>query len=199
MYVRVGGVGVMEGFEDYSYVDGGQYKFVPANFDMARRYMNDVGLVYMYDPISLSPNIALIPLPTPGDTNLDHLRATLTGFGLSIDNPFFVLRYMNFPVMPESWCLTRHNFADPSTLCTDTIDAGHLPCLENHGGPLTALVGGRQVLIGVGSDIDEPCGAGHHGVFTRITAHLSWINSIMANPPAPPAPTPEPTFFESPK
>lgn len=93
--------------------------------------------------------------------------------------------------MAESWCLTRHGWADANTLCTDTL-GDQSPCLEDSGGPLTAVVGGQRVVIGVGSTVNEICAAGHHGVFTRVSAHLTWINNYLNNPPAPPITTPIP-------
>lgn len=55
---------------------------------------------------------------------------------------------------------------------------------------MTAVVAlGQRVIIGVGSTVNELCAAGHHGVFTRVSGHLAWINNIINNPPAPPPPT----------
>lgn len=80
IYARFGGINIFEGFEEYTYVEYPEYKFTYANYDITRPYINDIGLIFLYDvssDLTNSPNIGLIPLPTPAD--LVGLSSTITG------------------------------------------------------------------------------------------------------------------------
>lgn len=68
----------------------------------------------------------------PPTADLVGLQSTVSGFGSSVTDPTTVLRHITFPVMSESWCLTRHGWSDANTLCTDTL-GDESPCLEDSG------------------------------------------------------------------
>lgn len=79
-YIRMGSINLMEGSEWYTFIEGDQFFFVYDDYDFTRRFHNNIGLVYMYDGAVLSSNVQPIALPLASDTNLDNVRAKVTGY-----------------------------------------------------------------------------------------------------------------------
>ncbi|KAG5669662.1 hypothetical protein PVAND_017545 [Polypedilum vanderplanki] len=185
IYVRLGTVNLMEGAEWYTYIDDQSHFYVDENFNSAIPYVNDIGLIHaveMSASVIDGTYIRPIDILESTTTNLDYLQSTVTGFGPSRTSPETVLRYVTMPIMPNTWCQRQHGATRVTggMMCTDTLN-DESPCLEDSGAPLTATVAGQNVIVGIGSTWTETCTYSHHGIFTRVAPHASWIRRIIAS------------------
>lgn len=84
--------------------------------------------------------------------------------------------FINAPIMSNSWCTLLHgDRITASKMCVDSLDID-VTCIEGNGGPLRAVVGGRDTVVGIGAVWSISCTKSHHGIFTRVGSHLTWIN-----------------------
>lgn len=152
------------------------------SFNIFDPYLNDIAVVRLpaaTASILTNPNIGLIDLPT-SDVNTDLLSGTLTGFSVQEPDFTYHLKFLQAPIMTNSWCQIQHG-ADRITgskMCVDSLDLD-VTCIEGNGGPLKANIGGRDVVVGIGAIWTSICSRSHHGIFTRVGAHLTWLNSVI--------------------
>lgn len=151
------------------------------SFNYLTPYENDIALINLprasLDIIGPTVNTIAIPDDNVGT---DGLQGVLSGF--SIQEPDFNLHlmFLTAPVMSNAWCSLEHNDRNwiPSKMCVDALTLD-VTCIEGNGGPLTANVGGRNTIIGIGALWTQSCVRSHHGVFTRVGSHVAWINSVI--------------------
>lgn len=161
-------------------------------------FANDVALIELAGPAD-APAMPLID-PELAGNDLSGLKASVIGFGRTregsdeTDLPL-ALQEATLPVVALERC--RAAFAD-SPLAGNRLDDGNLcagfagggvdACQGDSGGPLVARAeNGDFVQIGLVS-WGEGCGrAGRFGVYTRLAAHIGWLQAVSRNALAPPA------------
>jgi hypothetical protein len=156
------------------------YQHPSFNYDAP--YENDISLIFLpaaTASILSSPYIDVIDIPT-SNVPTDGVSGTLTGFAITEPDFNYHLKFISAPIMSNAWCevqhITRNWFT--SKMCVDALNID-VTCIEGNGGPLTAVVGGRNTVVGVGAVWTTECHQSHHGVFTRVGSHLTWINSVI--------------------
>ena len=178
-------------------------------------YVNDIALLRLSSDLDLSgPNRAAIQLPFSVDAGSWPARGaamTATGWGCtdvlgfeqSCSNYPDSLRSVGLSVQadPTDWrCAGLTGYWAPLMMCAGSAGGGSDTCSGDSGGPLVSGSGSTAVLAGITS-WGEGCGlAGYPGVYTRVTAYVSWISGqtgITAVPATPVAATPAVDGFNS--
>ena len=137
---------------------------------------NDIAVIRLNSPVSLTDAIQIVGLPTRADVENDYLNAVATasgwgltdGYGVKVSD---VLNYIVVRVISDREC--RDAFAPvipPKTLCTS---GEHLTsvCAGDSGSPLVR----DGVVIGVSAFVSTHCQARFPSGWTRVTDFLDWI------------------------
>lgn len=80
---------------------------------------------------------------------------------------------------PEGDCLRfarLRNFSAADIICAKSVKEGEDACYGDSGGPLTRLVGGRRVLVGIVAAGIGCAVKGVPGVYTRVANFRPWID-----------------------
>lgn len=142
----------------------------------------DIGLIHLQVPFNLNNFASAIPLPPNGQ--IASGTSTLHGWGsvsrgLRPEYPD-ILQTVSKPVLLFSLCRSLLGSNSPlheTNLCTGPITGGVSACSGDSGGPLVQ----NGQLIGVVSWGVVPCGLpGAPSVYTRVSAHITWINEIRS-------------------
>lgn len=142
----------------------------------------DIGLIHLQQPFALNNFASIIPLPPNGQ--IASGTSTLHGWGSTSRGlkPIYpdILQTVSKPVLLYSLCRSLLGSNSPlheTNLCTGPITGGTSACSGDSGGPLTQ----NGQLIGVVSWGVVPCGLpGAPSVYTRVSAHITWINEIRS-------------------
>lgn len=127
-------------------------------------------------------------IPNPYDPNSCYSAAYPGGTGTTAT----VLQTVpsGIPFVADATCEGFYgaDFRRESMLCAGNAPSPGTPrndtCSGDSGGPLTASVGGRRVLVGVTS-WGYLCGVPNRpGVYGRVTSALGWICDTVTSPPA---------------
>lgn len=147
---------------------------------------NDVGLIKL--PMDMvGANIQPIPMATSGDFVGTDVRAS--GFGLTEENVQSAdLLKQNLRTISNEECRMTYRtgtLVTENTLCVTWVNMeGDNVCNGDSGGPLSTVINGQDVLIGVASFVSSNgCTAGDPAGFSRTTAFADWIQMTMANNP----------------
>lgn len=148
---------------------------------------NDVGLVKLTEN-AVGDNISPIPMATSGDFTGIDVRAS--GFGITEEGTQSAdLLKIDLRTITNQECSQVYHSAPElvtdNTLCVTWKNMeGDNVCNGDSGGPLSTLIDGQQVLIGVASFVSSNgCQAGDPAGFSRTSAFADWIQRTMdANP-----------------
>lgn len=159
----------------------GLYKHPEFNNDT---FANDIALVHLNEPYSLTSNIDVVQLTEKNFSNRDLLEdeVVLVGWGLAENNrPSYIMQFGRMTIVPLSYCekFYRPNVND--VYCCDTYDVAS-PCIGDMGGPLMGFESDERgyVQIGVGSyNRYDNCPSNAPVGYTRIAPHLSWLTETM--------------------
>lgn len=138
-------------------------------------YPNDIGLIRLTEPVTQAPS-PLSPLAP-----LVGLEVTLVGFGATRDGAtdFGIKRIASN---------TIEDIDEKRVTITGTGNGRGNTCEGDSGGPVFANAASGELLIGVNSAGEPPCGT--RGVATRVDTFLDWIaqkagdDIVVANVPA---------------
>uniref|UniRef100_A0A6A7FY75 limulus clotting factor C n=2 Tax=Hirondellea gigas TaxID=1518452 RepID=A0A6A7FY75_9CRUS len=161
------------------FIDHPSYDSAAVNFDAS---------LLRFDALVFSTT-KVRPICLPSTTNiLDYVgySSTVTGWGAVQDNgfPSLVLLEVHLPVIANSVCqdILVNKTITENMICAGG-NVGQDSCQGDSGGGLWITPigsGGHKELIGVVS-FGDGCGvAGRPGVYTRITAIQSWIQTVIA-------------------
>lgn len=151
--------------------------------------LNDVGLIKLpQEPVG--EHIRPIAMAGSGDFVGTNVRAS--GFGLTSDDPLSHsadLLKVNLRTISNAECLETYRSAPwlvtENTICTTWVNSeSDNVCGGDSGGPLSTVIDGLDVLIGVASFVsDAGCGFGDPAGFSRTSAFIDWIQQTMAANP----------------
>uniref|UniRef100_W5MJK4 Chymotrypsin-like elastase family member 1 n=2 Tax=Lepisosteus oculatus TaxID=7918 RepID=W5MJK4_LEPOC len=135
----------------------------------------------------LSSYVALATLPSTDHILPQNSVCFITGWGLTSTSGQLsgTLQQAHLPSVDYSTCSSSSWWG--STVKTTMVCAGgdgiRSGCNGDSGGPLNCYVSGRYQVHGVTSFVSASgCNVNKKPtVFTRVSAYISWINSIMAS------------------
>ncbi|CAL4066424.1 unnamed protein product, partial [Meganyctiphanes norvegica] len=143
---------------------------------------NDLALIKMPEPITFTPEIQPVCLPTYTDANDDFVGAsvTLTGWGRDSDSASGiseVLKEVDVTTISTADCQAYYGIVTDNILCIDS-EGGHGSCNGDSGGPMNYVVGGVTQTRGITSfGSSTGCETGYPDGYTRVTSYLDWIES----------------------
>ncbi|KAG7199821.1 hypothetical protein KM043_000480 [Ampulex compressa] len=168
----------------YDYNDGPGVSMMASRMAVHPEYFystNDIGLLYMPRDIPYTSRIRPISLASAtsvGAETYADMTAYIVGWGResSFGYGTRVLKYALMPIIPNSEC---HQYwkVDERNVCT-APGIGQNACQGDSGGPLVIIKNDRPLQIGIVSYGDSDCPSGRPGVFTRVSAFATWIESI---------------------
>ncbi|XP_013197969.1 brachyurin [Amyelois transitella] len=143
---------------------------------------NDVAVIYLPTPVTLSATINTIALPSGNQLseNFAGSTATASGFGVTSDGSGIstdqFLSHVSLNVITNSVCSYAFPFIlQSSNICTSGV-GGIGVCGGDSGGPLVVQRDGRPVLIGItsfgsalGCEINLP------SAYARVTSFLDFF------------------------
>jgi len=142
-------------------------------------WKNDICLLELETPATLSENVATIALPSSAEEHKAGTKCQVSGWGKIIQNGFQsnVLQKVSIPIVSEEECKDSYNNREltDSMVCAG-VEAGNLDtCQGDAGGPLAC----DGQLVGVVS-WDFGCGRpGYYGIYTKTSSFVDWIKSKM--------------------
>ncbi|CAN9515692.1 unnamed protein product [Ophioblennius macclurei] len=160
---------------------------VHENWDSAR-IRNDIALIKLASPVTISDKIKPACLPNSGETLADQAPCYVTGWGrLWTGGPIAdILQQALLPVVAHSTC-SKYDWWG-SLVTTSMICAGGdgdlASCNGDSGGPLNCQNSdGSWDVHGVVS-FGSSAGCNYYkkpSVFTKVSAYISWINNVMTS------------------
>lgn len=148
---------------------------------------NDIALLRLAQPASLSQTVVPICLPDSGlaERELTQVgrETVVTGWGFRSEtkrNRTFVLNFIKIPVAPHDECVqVMHNSVSENMLCAGILGDPRDACEGDSGGPMVTFFHGTWFLVGLVS-WGEGCGRLHnYGIYTKVSRYLDWIHSHM--------------------
>lgn len=166
--------------------------FIHPGFSTERftEFGNDIALLKLKTPMTFNNRVQKINLATPADTNFitPGTIGTLSGWGDTSTNPDdptnFDLNTVDLPIVALNDANNKNAFN--GRIIANMLPAGSRSnnrgsCSGDSGGPFVVSDGnGGQLLAGISSfgQCDEDV-IGPFSIFTRISSHISWIQSVL--------------------
>uniref|UniRef100_A0A8C4NKK2 Plasminogen n=1 Tax=Eptatretus burgeri TaxID=7764 RepID=A0A8C4NKK2_EPTBU len=146
---------------------------------------NDIALIHIDPPAQIGSTIdvaclpSTVPLPQPGTS------CFITGWGDTKGTEYnHVLKQAEVPLVSHKTCNSAtylQNSVSRNQFCAGYSQGGTDTCGGDSGGPLVCEDEGRYVLYGITS-WGKGCGLPNKpGVYTRVSAFMQWIQSVMDN------------------
>lgn len=146
---------------------------------------NDIALLRLksYAPDMKTIGMASDELALPENSNL-----TISGWGavLEGENPSDLLLEANVPLVSNAACNASEAYAGEvkaGMLCAGYRNGGVDACQGDSGGPAVALVNGVPTLVGIVSWGEGCARKLKYGVYTKVSAYRSWVDSTIATNP----------------
>ncbi|CAM4603009.1 chymotrypsin-like elastase family member 1 isoform X7 [Lepidochelys kempii] len=145
----------------------------------------DIALLRLSQSASLNSYVQLAALPSSGQILPNNNPCYISGWGLTQTNGQLaqILQQASLPIVSYSICSSSSYWG--STVKDTMVCAGgdgvRSGCQGDSGGPLNCLVNGNYYVCGVTSFVSSlGCNVYRKPtVFTRVSAYISWINSII--------------------
>ncbi|KAJ8339916.1 hypothetical protein SKAU_G00345490 [Synaphobranchus kaupii] len=162
-------------------------------FQKSSNWDHNLALIKLKEPVTFSESVMPIPLPEAGQ-HLEEKVGTwgiLAGWGWGIHFTFADrLKYMVVPVVSQELCqaeyvqtnLTVHNTprVDNRTFCGGASAYDENACFGDEGGALAVLDPANNKVYAAGIlSYDKSCRAKKYTVYTKLSAYMPWINSVM--------------------
>ncbi|XP_038601144.1 serine protease 56 [Tachyglossus aculeatus] len=154
-----------------------------------RTFHNDVALVQLQIPVSLSEWVQPVCLPERSWELPEGTICAIAGWGAIYEEgpAAETLREARVPLLGLETCRAA---LGPALLTATMFCAGYLAggvdsCQGDSGGPLTCAVPGapqREMLYGITSWGDGCGEPGKPGVYTRVAAFSDWVHQQMSAP-----------------
>ncbi|KAG7188820.1 hypothetical protein KM043_008429 [Ampulex compressa] len=150
----------------------------------------DIALLKLERNLVQTYAVATISLPKPDTVPEGH--STLSGWGVMLNSDGAqvmpkTLQTFDVPIVDLKTCsdaveyLAGYSPVHETNVCTGPLTGGYSACSGDSGGPLIQRDDEHIYVIGVTSWTVMPCGMkGAPSVYTRVSAHIDWIEQIMA-------------------
>ncbi|XP_059783096.1 vitamin K-dependent protein C isoform X3 [Balaenoptera ricei] len=154
---------------------------------------NDIALLHLAQPATLSQTIVPICLPDSGLSERELTQVgqetVVTGWGYRSEakrNRTFVLNFVKVPLVPHNVCvLAMQNKISENMLCAGILGDPRDACEGDSGGPMVVSFRGTWFLVGLVS-WGEGCGRlNNYGVYTKVSRYLDWIHGYINPKEAP--------------
>uniref|UniRef100_A0A8C1L880 Suppression of tumorigenicity 14b n=1 Tax=Cyprinus carpio TaxID=7962 RepID=A0A8C1L880_CYPCA len=146
-------------------------------------YDNDIALMELDSPVTLSQNIWPVCLPEATHDFPAGKSVWITGWGKlreEVDAVASVLQKAEVRIINSTVCRKlMDDGITPRMICAGVLSGGVDACQGDSGGPMTSTESnGRMFLAGVVSWGDG-CGRRNRpGIYTRVTEYRSWIREM---------------------
>ncbi|XP_057601571.1 vitamin K-dependent protein C isoform X2 [Hippopotamus amphibius kiboko] len=146
---------------------------------------NDIALLRLAQPVTLSQTIVPICLPDSGLSERELTQAgqetVVTGWGYRSEakrNRTSILNFIKVPLVSHNTCvLAMQNKISENMLCAGVLGDPRDACEGDSGGPMVVSFRGTWFLVGLVS-WGEGCGRlQNYGVYTKVSRYLDWIHS----------------------
>jgi secreted trypsin-like serine protease len=144
-------------------------------------YLDDISMIKFSTPTEKNRRIALASSAT---SDGPPAVAVVTGWGDTTYSglPSDILREVSIPLVNNVTCNTPDSYGGRVTnqmLCAGRAEGGKDSCQGDSGGPLVLGTGAGATLIGIVSWGEGCAQAKKYGVYTRVSAHRTWISTVM--------------------
>ncbi|XP_073762992.1 haptoglobin isoform X2 [Danio rerio] len=162
--------------------------FLHPGFQNTSDWDNDLALIKLKEPVKFSKSILPIPLPETGDNleERDGERGIVAGWGWGrLLTPAPVLKFLSLPVKSckgnyQARVLESTPNIDDKQFCTGSGRYLENVCFGDAGGAIAFLNTKTNAVYAAGIlSFDKACSVEEHAVYTKISAHLPWIHSVM--------------------
>ncbi|XP_017062895.1 trypsin-1 [Drosophila eugracilis] len=151
--------------------------FVHPGYEPENKYINDIALLQLAQPVTLSKFVQPVRLPEPGQVTPGNSSSVLAGWGLNATGGVVQqqLQKVRLQVFSDEECSERHQTQlHDSQICAGLPEGGKGQCSGDSGGPL--LLNGSDTQVGIVSWSIKPCARPPFpGVFTEVSAYVDWI------------------------
>ncbi|XP_051756895.1 haptoglobin [Ctenopharyngodon idella] len=162
--------------------------FLHPGFQNTSDWDNDLALIKLKEPVKFTESIMPIPLPEIGDNQEEREgeRGIIAGWGWGkIFTPAPVLKFLALPVQfcqgnYSANVLASTPYVDNKQFCTGPSEYQENVCFGDAGGALAFLNPNTSTVYAAGIlSFDKACSVEEHAVYTKISAYLPWIHSVM--------------------
>ena len=151
-----------------------------------KKIVNDIGILKLTTPVT---NIAPIALPTTAMNAKINKLKNYTLYGWGVDQNGVEATFLRTAKIPNQDAAAKKSMSKLGYSSTTMLAAGQYikseriyagACNGDSGGPLTTVVDGVEVIIGVTSWGMRECDLGRPSIFSRVTYFLKDIKSGVA-------------------
>ncbi|KAM9544786.1 haptoglobin-like [Salvelinus alpinus] len=162
-------------------------------FQSVSDWDNDLALIQLKEPFTLSEAVMPIPLPERGEDLAEAAqeKGIITGWGWGVHfTPAESLKHLVLPVASHSSCKAEYNrggqvlsstpTVDDNMFCTGASRYQENVCFGDAGGALAVQdpKDGRVYAAGILS-FDKTCAVEKYAVYMKLSAYMPWINSVL--------------------
>ncbi|XP_073693348.1 haptoglobin [Garra rufa] len=161
-----------------------QKVFLHPGFQNTSEWDNDLALIKLKDPVKFSESVMPIPLPEIGDNEEEKEgeRGIIAGWGWgSLFTPAPILKFLSLPVRScKAQILASTPNVGDKQFCTGPSGYEENVCFGDAGGAIAFLNTHTNTVYAAGIlSFDKACSVKKHAVYTKISAYLPWIHSVM--------------------
>ncbi|XP_068587615.1 tryptase-2-like [Cebidichthys violaceus] len=147
-------------------------------------YVNDLALVKLKKPVTLSSQVKTVRLPRGDHAFGSTSECWITGWGYTGRNTPLpspeILQQLKVSIIPHSDCKAKTPELTADMLCAGDMAGKKGACKGDYGGPLVCHTAAGYVQVGIMSYGD--CGLPDHpGVYTKVSNYVSYINDYIKN------------------
>ncbi|XP_029577599.1 haptoglobin [Salmo trutta] len=158
-------------------------------FQSVSDWDNDLALIQLKEPFTLSEAVMPIPLPERGEDLAEAAqeKGIITGWGWGVHfTPAESLKHLVLPVVSHGFCKAEYNrdgstpTIDDNMFCTGASKYQENVCFGDAGGALAVQdpKDGRVYAAGILS-FDKTCAVRKYAVYMKLSAYMPWINSVL--------------------
>lgn len=162
--------------------------FLHPDFQNTSEWDNDLALIKLKEPVKFNESVMPIPLPEIGDNQeeKEEEKGIIAGWGWGrLFTPSPVLKFLSLPVRScKGKYLAKVIASTPNMnekhFCTGPSKHQENVCFGDAGGALAFLNSNTNTVYAAGIlSFDKACSVEENAVYTKISAYLPWIHSVM--------------------
>ena len=157
-------------------------KVINHNYTSSTTMDNDIAILKLATPLTLSLNVQAICLPSATFNPAVGATCFISGWGALKENAKGPtnLQYVGVPMVSSESCnATYSQTLTANYICAGFAAGGKDTCQGDSGGPLVCMEKGKPVITGVVSNGDGCARPKVPGVYTKVANYLTWIKANM--------------------